>query len=145
MIQSYLRNPLLFILADVTGKRKTTMRLLLTIILSNIFLTTFGQTDNRVTERIIYTVRLDDNSQKENGLYSHLDTVTKKSLINQLCDLVYNKKLKAAYYWGDKVGGLPDYYNILGNHLLESYFAWNDPRYRRFIIGGLLGKSKKNR
>ncbi len=107
------------------------MKILLTIILSNIILTTLGQTNDRVTERIIYTVRLDDNSKKEIGLYNHIDSLSKTSLINQLCDLVYNKKLKVAYYWGDKVGGLPDYYNILGNHLLESYFAWNDTiKYR---------------
>lgn len=107
------------------------MRILLTIILTNILLAVFGQTDNRVTERIIYTVRLDDKSKKETSFYNHLDSTTKSNLINQICDLAYNKKLKLAHYWGDKVKALPDYYNIVGDHLLKHYYFRNDTiRYR---------------
>ena len=101
------------------------MKHILTIILSLYILTVSGQTDNQITERIIYTVRFDDKTGKENGLYQHLDAVTKKQIINEICDLVYQGKLGTCNYWGDKIGELPDYFRIekLANRL---DFKWND-------------------
>jgi len=107
------------------------MRTLLTILFSLILFEVSGQTDNQVTERIIYTVRFDDKSAKENGLYNHLDSLTKSKLINQICDLAYSGKLKLARYWGEHVRALPNYYSIVGDHLLPYYFFRNDTlRYR---------------
>lgn len=110
------------------------MKTVLTIILCTIFLAVIGQTtDNLVTEKIIYTVSLGEKSGIDGGHYNYLDSVLKANFINQICDFVYNKKLKAAYYWGDHVGARPDYYNILDTHLLESHFAWNDTiKYRPY-------------
>ena len=60
----------------------------------------------------------------EQGFYCHLDSLTKSKIINRICDLIYDKKLKVACYWGERIGGLPDYFNT-DTHL-QSCFQRND-------------------
>ena len=84
-----------------------------------------AQTENLVTQRILYTVRLDNNEHKEGGFYNHLDSLTRTHLINQICDLIYERKLMTSYYWGEEVGGLPNY-SPVGENKSKYYFKRND-------------------
>ncbi len=105
----------------------TDAKTILTFILILIVGNAMGQNLNDlVTERIIYTVRLNDTTQTEEEFYNYLDSPKKADIVNMLCDLVLNGQITASRYWGEQVGSLPDYNNTVGAHLVKNYFKWDE-------------------
>lgn len=95
--------------------------LTLSIILLNLF--TYSQKiENRVTERIIYTVKF-DTIKRIDYPFCYIPQNTKKQIINTFCDLAYNNKVKVYSYYGE-IGNLP--YVEIRPALVKSYFKWND-------------------
>ena len=108
----------------IKRSKKTTCKMLhrisLTLFANIIFLVVYSQDSKLITDRILYTVRLDSNTQKEGGFYQHLDSSIKKKLINQLCKLAYEGIVTAYTYYGDTIGALP--YVPLRKEQAKRYF-----------------------
>lgn len=113
-----------FLAETLLGKQKMKeIYFILIIFLTFSISTTTGQNiEDLVTERIIYTVPLDDTTK---GNESDFLTDKKQDIINILCDLVYQGKLDANSYWGD-IGGIPSTFRPLREKFVKMYFFRND-------------------
>jgi len=107
------------------------MKILIIVPTILFYITVFAQNENQITELILYTVRLDDNSKKENRFYNCLDSTTKNDLINKFCDLAYNSKLKIFPYSGESIGRRAYCFDEITENKQKEYFFRNDTiRYK---------------
>jgi hypothetical protein len=105
------------------SKKMKEIKFILSFFITLSVSTTLGQDiKDLVTERVIYTVRLDDTTKTNE---SHFPSNNKKDIINTLCDLVHHGKLDANSYWGE-IGGIPSTYRPLREKFVKMYFFRND-------------------
>jgi len=84
-----------------------------------------AQCEGLITDRILYTVRLDDTACHAEGHYAYIDPSKRTALVDQLCSLAVSGEIIPRRYWGDKVYYLPDRYDVAKNFAVSDT-AWKD-------------------
>ena len=85
----------------------------------------YPQCESLISDRILYTVRLDDTTGQDEGRYAFMDPSERSAFVDQLCSLAVSGKITPTRYWGDRVYSLPGRYDV-EKHFTVSDTAWKD-------------------